>query len=86
MPYMGPQDLTQALAGVAALAGALAVGVCMVLCARSHFTEVWHRVRRLFAPRGGVVSDDGLRRQMEEEARDAEDAPGKEISPWRGRM
>jgi hypothetical protein len=38
--------LLEALAGVVGFAAAAAVGVCMVLCARSHFTQVWDHVRR----------------------------------------
>jgi hypothetical protein len=44
---MGAHELIQALAGMTAFAAALVVGVCMVLCARSHFTKVWERVRSL---------------------------------------
>jgi hypothetical protein len=39
--------LVEALTGVVAFAAAVAVGVCMVLCARSHFTRAWQQVRRL---------------------------------------
>jgi hypothetical protein len=38
--------LIQALAGVAAFVTAVGLGMCMVLCARSHFSEVSERVRQ----------------------------------------
>ena len=41
--------LLEALAGLAALAVAVTVGVCMVMCARNHFALVWDHVRRFFS-------------------------------------
>ena len=38
--------LMQALTGVAAFVTAVGLGMCMVLCTRSHFSEVSARVRR----------------------------------------
>jgi hypothetical protein len=38
--------LVQGLAGVAALIAAIGLGMCMVLCARSHFSDVSSRMRR----------------------------------------
>ena len=38
--------LLQALTGVGAFVLAVGIGMCMVLCARSHFSEVSERVRQ----------------------------------------
>jgi hypothetical protein len=38
--------IIQALTGVGAFVLAVGLGMCMVLCARSHFSEVSERVRQ----------------------------------------
>jgi hypothetical protein len=38
--------IIQALAGVGAFVAAIGIGMCMVLCARSHFSEMSARVRQ----------------------------------------
>lgn len=39
--------LVQALTGVGALVAAVGLGMCMVLCARSHFSQMLERMRQL---------------------------------------
>lgn len=38
--------IIQALTGVGALVAAIGIGMCMVLCTRSHFSDVSTRVRQ----------------------------------------